>query len=266
MVDWSTGIQALIGLAILVVTGCFAAAYLQFLRGKYYFEREEGGRRTRNLGCLLVFLLLLLLGVRASTPWLNPFVADLARRLAWERPGLRPTTGPPPPPTALPSPPSPAGPPTASPTSPAGLPTVSPTPSPPALGTHATPAPQTPPTSTPTPSPRSTVQGEHFRLLTLARGIDADKRPVDEGPPFSLDDRPVYVFFTYRGMANGMRWTQEWRRGDEVLGGEEALWGWGSAGRAWVYFLPPFGWSAGTYEVRLYVEGRLEVSAEFTLE
>lgn len=257
MVDWSTAVQVLIGLAILVVVGCFAAAYIQFLRGKYYFEREEGGRRARNLGYVLALLLLLLLGVRIATPWLNPFVADLARRLTWERLGLRPTTGPPPPTLViLPSPTSP----------PAGLLGTSPTPSSPAPPSHVTPTPQPTPTFTLTPSPRPTAKGEHLRLLALARGIDADKHPVEEGTTFSLDDRPVYVFFEYRGMTNGMRWAHEWRRGDEVLGGEEALWEWGNAGRAWVYFLPPFGWSVGTYEVRLYVEGRLEVSAEFTIQ
>lgn len=258
MADWSALIQLVIGLAILVVVGCFAAAYVQFLRGKYYFEREEGRRRARNLGYLLVLLLLLLLGVRIATPWLNPLLSNLARRLTWEPLGPRPTGPPPPTPVALPSPPT-------SPPS-EGPPTASPAFPPPAPSLTATATPQPAATSTPTPSPRPTVQGEHFQLLALARGITEDKQPVDVGTAFPLDDRPVYAFFAYRDMRNGMRWTQEWRRGDEVLAEEEAPWEWGSAGRAWVYFVPPFGWTVGTYEVRLSVEGRLEISAEFTLE
>lgn len=256
MTDWSTVAQALIGLAILIAVGCFAAAYVQFLRGKYYFEREEGGKRARNLGYLLALLLLLLLGVRIATPWLNPFVADLSHRLAWEGLG-RQRARTPPPTVALPTltpPPSPRA-------AAASPPPLTPVPPPPSTPTFTP-----PPTPTSTPSPRPTAQGQHFRALILARGITNDKQPVAEGTAFTLDDRPVYVFFEYQGMTNGVRWGQEWRRGDEVLGREDALWEWGSTGRAWVYFVPPFGWTVGTYEVRLYVEGRLEAAAQFTMK
>lgn len=124
--------------------------------------------------------------------------------------------------------------------------------------------PQLTPTST--PSPRPIPEGGHFHSLILARGLTADKQPLDEGTVFTLDDRPVYVFFAYQGMTDGTRWTQEWRRGEDVLGEEEGPWKWGNTGRAWVYFVPPFGWTVGSYEVRLYVEGRLEAAAQFTME
>ncbi|MBC7224881.1 MAG: hypothetical protein H5T59_11525, partial [Anaerolineae bacterium] len=128
------------------------------------------------------------------------------------------------------------------------------------------PTPSPTPTSSPTPSPLPVAQGRHFRDLALARGLDDENQPVGEGKAFRVDDRPVYAIFRYQGMRNGMEWSQQWWRDDDMLWEGKGPWEWGTAGRAWVYFTPEFGWTVGRYQVRLYVEGQLEQVADFTME
>ncbi|MGQ9584075.1 MAG: hypothetical protein ACUVXG_01580 [Anaerolineae bacterium] len=264
MANGSAILQVLIGVAALVVLAFLAAAYYRFLRSKYYFEREEGGKQAQRLGLVLALLLLALLGVRLAAPWLDRSLARLARGVS-AIPGrmvsLRATLAPSPTrtPTRTPSP-SPTFPsPEATRPSPTPLPAVA---SPTAIRTVATPG----PTPRPLPTSVSSVRGDHFDSTVLARGIDAEKQPVDVGQVFTLDDRPVYVFFEYRNMRDGLRWSQEWVKGEDLLWRDEGRWGWGGSGRAWVFYTPPYGWTAGEYEVRLYVEGNLEQAAAFRME
>jgi len=264
--DWSTILQAIIGVAALAVLGFLVASYYQFLRGKYYFERQEAGQRAKRLGYLLVLLLLTLLGVRVVTPWVDPYLARLSGRLntatlrrifVWPTPVPSATWTP----TVVIVSPSPSH------TQPVATSTPSATA---AVGEIASPAVSTPRVVAPSPEPRLTrppvALGMHFGPLVLARDMDAAKEPVDEGQAFSLDDRPVYAFFQYRDMQNGMFWSQEWHREGELLWRGDARWSWGQAGRSWVFYTPPYGWTAGSYEVRLYLEGRLEQAATFSME
>ncbi len=262
----STVLQVLIGVAALVVLAFLVAAYYRFLRGRYYFEREEGGKQAQRLGIALALLLLVLLAVRLAAPWLDRSLDRLAREVS-AVPGrmvsLRATLAPSP--TWTPTRPSPSP----SPTPPIPEVTLPPSPTPvPAVASPTATLAVTTPTATPRllPTSVSVVQGAHFGSMVLARGIDAEKQPVEAGQVFSLDDRPVYVFFEYRNMQDGLRWSQEWLREGSLLWEDEDRWEWGRRGRAWVFYTPPYGWTAGEYEVRLYVEENLELAATFRME
>ena len=117
-----------------------------------------------------------------------------------------------------------------------------------------------------TATPRPAAQQRHFGPLELARSADATRAPVETDQVFTADERPVYVLFRFQGMNIGTPWAQEWYHEGCLLWQAQSRWEWGSAGRSWVFYTPPFGWPVGQHEVRLYVDGNLEQTASFRMD
>jgi len=105
-----------------------------------------------------------------------------------------------------------------------------------------------------------------FEVLTLARGVSEEHLPLESGDVFPGGVKRVYAFFTYRGMEEGMEWTQAWYRGEEEVWSQTSPWRRGREGIAWVYMELGDGFPSGEYEVRLYIDRKLQQRAEFTVQ
>jgi hypothetical protein len=140
------------------------------------------------------------------------------------------------------------------------------------------------PTSTPdvpvpesalSPLPSAVPAGEDARItvITLAAGEDALAQPVDPGAEFPPGDHRVYLFFTYEGMQNGVATTFAWYKDGEFLNfcSDTWAWGlvegreWGEVGRTSYYCKPPGGWEPGAYQVHVFIETRLQGTAQFVI-
>ena len=153
-------------------------------------------------------------------------------------------------------------------------PTRRPTATPPFIPT-STPA-ILPPESALSPLPSAVPAGEnaHIAIITLATEQDASGQPVDPGVEFPSGDHRLYLFFTYAGMRNGTTTTFAWYKDGQLVDfcSDTWLWGlvegreWGESGRTSYFCKPPGGWAPGTYEIRAFIETRLQGIAQFVIE
>ena len=153
-------------------------------------------------------------------------------------------------------------------------PTRRPTATPPFIPT-STPA-ILPPESALSPLPSAVPAGEdaHIAIITLATEQDASGQPVDPGVEFPPGDHRLYLFFTYEGMRNGTTTTFAWYKDGQLIDycSDTWLWGlvegrdWGERGRTSYFCKPPGGWVPGTYEIRAFIETRLQGIAQFVIK
>jgi hypothetical protein len=173
------------------------------------------------------------------------------------------------------------------PMTPTAVPTATPTPRPTRTPTvtptrRPTATPPFIPTSTPdvpvpesalSPLPSAVPAGESARIaiITLAADADALEQPVDPGTQFPPGDHRVYLFFTYEGMKDGTATTFAWYKNGDLLDSDTWAWGlvegrkWGEAGQIFYYYNPPGGWEPGAYQVRVFIETRLQGVVEFVI-
>ena len=162
--------------------------------------------------------------------------------------------------------------------SPTRTPTVTPTRPPTATPPFIpTPTPAVPlPESLLNPLPSAVPAGENARIavITLAAEQDADGQPVAPGSEFPPGDHRVVLFFTYEGLADGVTTTFAWYKNGEFLDFCSDTWLWGlvegrargERGRASYPCELPGGWTPGGYEVRVFIETRLQGIAQFVVE
>lgn len=160
-------------------------------------------------------------------------------------------------------------------------PTSTPTPVPP-RGPTATPPPI--PTSTPAVLPPDTAltplpsavpapQDARITLIALALDRDANGWPVNPGNEFPSGDHRVYLFFSWENMRNNIVTTFAWYKDGEFIDFCSDTWLWGTTeGRNWgergwtsYYCRLPGGWQAGRYEIRVFIETRLQGIAQFVI-
>jgi hypothetical protein len=133
-----------------------------------------------------------------------------------------------------------------------------------------------PPESALSPLPSAVPAGEdaHIAIITLATEQDASGQPVDPGVEFPSGDHRMYLFFTYEGMRNGTTTTFAWYKDGQLIDycSDTWLWGlvegreWGESGRTSYFCKPPGGWAPGTYEIRAFIETRLQGIAQFVIK
>ena len=226
-------------------------------RARYYALRREALRQALRL-MLAMLVMLVLAGVLLIVP----------PRLA----AVLPTA-----PTATPMATLVATPaPTATPP-PTRTPTTTPTPRPTATAPFVpTATPEVPlPDSALTPLPSSVPAGEDARIQVMALALQADGRglPVNPGHEFPVGRHRVHLFFQYEGMKDGIATTFAWYKEGEFIEwcSDTWAWGlvegrdWGERGLTWFACDPTGDWEAGRYEIRVFIETRLQGVAQFEI-
>ncbi len=247
MLDWlrmySTWVLIVLVIFLAVSVVFFLVAYRHARSDTLFVWRRAAAARSRRLFGVIIVLLLAI----GAVFWLI-LIGPSPTPVAYAAPSVTPTTTP----TGM------------------GRASVSPTPTP-------TPPPATspaPPTPTPTPLPAPSATPTPFPTLpakpgisdvVLARGVSDNKEPVDPGNDFPSTNNPIYAFFTYSGMTQRAAWSYAWFREDQELTRETQEWAWGWAGRAYVFFGPLGGYTAGEYRVRFYIGDQLQAEATFVI-
>lgn len=257
------GAILLLGLAAVALT--VGLLYFQRARRAPYYILREAARRRGTIwsavAAALLALGLLLLVLQAVVP--PPLV-------------VAPTQPPPATLTAVVPPPT-------------LILTVMPTPTPTRMPTAtATRRPTATPPLVPTPTPILPLPAEAVARLPDSVPAPADARitfvafateerngmPVDPGAEFAPGDHRVYFFFQYEGMARGVTWTYRWCKDGECSDGLTCLWGIRqgecpavstTSGRTYLFFKPINGYQPGFYEVRVWIEDRLQVAEPFVI-
>lgn len=241
--------------------------FRQARRAPYYFLREAA--RKKGLVWLLIAISSLLVAVVL-------FALRLSAQGAAAPPAPTPTATARP--TVLPLSPVLTPLPTATPTGePTATPPFIPTATPPFI---PTPTP-TPTSSYPLPAdavaalPGSLPAGANAQMTFVAFATEEQNGlPVNPSRQFALGDDRVYFFFTYQGMQRGVTWTYRWCHDGACPDGLTCQWGVEqgecptiarSAGSTYLYYRPPGGYQPGNYEVRVWIEDRLQIAAPFTI-
>ena len=157
-------------------------------------------------------------------------------------------------------------------------PTSTPTPLPTATAPFIptfTPSVQPPPRAlSPLPSAVPAGVDARIQIMALAMEIDDDGQPVEPDDRFPDGQHPIYVSFQYGGMAPGVATTFAWYSDGVYFEPCSDTWAWalvegrewGTRGGAAYECTPPEGWSPGRYEVRVFIETRLQGVASFVVE
>jgi hypothetical protein len=110
-----------------------------------------------------------------------------------------------------------------------------------------------------TPLPPGTQIGP----IAFSTQVTSRRQPISPTTVFSDTVSRVYAVFPYRGMRDGMSWSQVWYfNGIEFNRGEDT-WSWGATDLSYV-FTKVVG--VGTYRLELYVNNTLLSSGEFAVQ
>lgn len=254
----------------LVGTGVSVIQFSHARRARYYILRETARRRATRW--LIGSLVSLALGLVLCT--LPHYLS--ARLQATATPFVsQPPTPSPAPPLSPETPPETLPPPATATQTPVrtATPTRRATATPPFIPTPTPPFPLPETALTPLPSAIPAGAEARITIVTFARGEDGG-RPVEPGSEFPSDDERVYAFIEYEGMDRGVTWTYGWYAEGDYLEGNTCLWGiatdecpriFGRTGGNYLFFRPPGGYDPGTYEVRIWIEGRFQTSEQFII-
>jgi hypothetical protein len=123
----------------------------------------------------------------------------------------------------------------------------------------AQPSRETPTAVAGTPVPPGTQIGP----IAFSTQVTSRRQPISPTTVFSDTVSRIYAAFPYRGMRNGMTWSQVWYfNGVEFNRGQDT-WNWGVTDMSYV-FTKVVG--VGTYRLELYVNNTLLSSGEFAVQ
>jgi hypothetical protein len=120
------------------------------------------------------------------------------------------------------------------------------------------------PVETPTASAETPVPpGTQIGPIAFSTQVTSRRQPISPTTVFSDTVGRIYAVFPYRGMRDGMAWSQVWYfNGVEFNRGQDT-WNWGATDLSYV-FTKVVG--VGTYRLELYVNNTLLSSGEFAVQ
>jgi hypothetical protein len=105
-----------------------------------------------------------------------------------------------------------------------------------------------------------------IEFWTLAQGVSDDNRPVEPAAQFAEGVERIYLFYTYDGLLPGVPVTVLWYQDGELLSGGTDLWeSQQSRGERYVFLTPSGGYTAGRYEVQVWLGDRIQVRVFFNV-
>ena len=250
-------VARVVGAVTVVVLVIVAVYSLRLARsGSYYVMREEARKRGLRLILAATFLIPATVGLAAYMDHAAEYSVPVARTTETPMPTAtrpRPTithTAEPPTSTPLPRP-------TATPL-PIPTATASPTRIPPT---------DLPPTLlTPIPSAVPAAENASFGPIQLGSGyIRETSQLTGISNVFPLDTPVIHATFLVRNLNRNAAWTAAWYRDGKYVAGDPLLWTDLPNIIGHAFFGQPGGFQPGKWELRLYIEDRLQGKATFTI-
>lgn len=246
-----------IGAVVVVVLLIIAVNNLRQARtGAYYVQREEA--RSRGLRLLGVTLLsaLVLFGLAALSDSLGARPANVAKATVTPNPTPTVVT---PEPTATSTPEEPTGTLVPRPTA-TQLPVPTATPSP----TRIPPTGLPPTLLTPVPLAEPAAENAYFGPVQFGAGY-VNFQLTGVTHIFPLDVPIVHATFLVRNLNRNAVWAAAWYRDGKYVAGDPLVWTALPNTIGHVFYGPPGGYKPGKWELRLYIEDRLQQKAAFTI-
>ena len=246
-----------IGAVVVVVLLIIAVNNLRQARtGAYYVQREEA--RSRGLRLLGVTLLsaLVLFGLAALSDFLGARPANVAKATVTPNPTPTVVT---PEPTATSTPEEPTGTLVPRPTA-TQLPVPTATPSP----TRIPPTDLPPTLLTPVPLAEPAAENANFGPVQFGAGY-VNFQLTGVTNIFPLDVPIVHATFLVRNLNRNAVWAAAWYRDGKYIAGDPLVWTALPNTIGHVFYGPPGGYKPGKWELRLYIEDRLQQKAAFTI-
>jgi len=246
-----------IGAGMVIALLIIAVNYLRQARtGAYYVQREEARGRGLRLIAVAALSALVLFGLAALSDYLGVRPRQVARATVTPSPlptltAVRATeTATPAEPTDTPSPR-----PTAT-----QLPVPTATPSP----TRIPPTDLPPTLLTPVPLAEPAAENASFGPVQFGSGY-VNFQLIGINNIFPLDVPIVHATFLVRNMNHNAVWTAAWYRDGKYVAGDPLVWTALPNTIGHVFYGPPGGYKPGKWELRLYIEDRLQQKAAFTI-
>jgi hypothetical protein len=248
LAPWLIG-AGLMGVGMALATAI--RAYVQLRRAEYYIIREAARRTVVRASLVVPILALLTIGslfIPRQAPTSSPTARVTATLQELPTPSPTQVT-----PTVVPA--------IATATS-----TPQPTATEPFIPT-STPQATLPVTLTiPLPSAIPPPADARFEFWTLAQEVDDNNQPVRPSTQFPEGIERIYLFFRYDGLLSDVPWATVWYRNGEYLSGGTDLWeSQRPAGERYVFLGPTGGYTAGEYEVQIWLGDRLQVRVFFSV-
>jgi hypothetical protein len=107
-----------------------------------------------------------------------------------------------------------------------------------------------------------------LRIYALDTQISATYEPVNPSRTFQAGFTRLFFFVEFRSMERGVLWRRELIRDGVVIQQGQFLWGQDSTGRTFFFVGEESGFTAGQYELRLYIgeSQSPEVTTPFVVE
>jgi len=247
----------ILGATTVVVLLVIAMISLRLARsGAYYVVREEARKRGLRLVLIAALLIPVTIGLAAYGDYLavRPIpLASVTETPTAMTARVKPTlTFTPEPPTGTPLPR-----PTAT---PLPIPTVTPS------RTRIPPTGLPPTLLTPIPSAVPAAENASFGPIQFGSGyLRENSQLTGIGNVFPLDTPIVHATFLVRNLNRNAVWTAAWYRDGKYVAGDPLLWAAPPNIVGHAFFGQPGGFRPGKWELRLYIEDRLQSSATFTI-
>ena len=246
-----------IGAVVVVVLLIIAVNYLRLARtGAYYVQREQA--RGRGLRLLEVAVLsgLVLFGLAVLLDRLGARPANVAQ--ATVTPNPTPTVI-----TAGPTATSTLEEPTAT-LVPRPTATQLPVPTATSTSTRIPPTDLPPTLLTPVPLAEPAAENASFGPVQFGAGY-VNYQLAGVANFFPLDVTIVHATFLVRNLNRNAVWTAAWYRDGKYVAGDPLVWTALPNTIGHVFYGPPGGYKPGKWELRLYIEDRLQQKATFTI-
>jgi hypothetical protein len=250
-------VARIVGAAAVIILIVVAVRALREARsGLYYVVREK----ARSRGLRLMLLALLIVPVALGGAAYMDHVAGSS--IAVVRVTATPTathTAQPPSPTSTVTPDLPTD-------TPQPRPTATPLPVPTATAspTRIPPTDLPPTLLTPIPSAVAAIENASFGPLQLGTCY-VNYQLCGIANSFPLDTPVVHATFLVRNVNRNATWTAAWYRDGKYVAGDPLLWTSAPNTVGHVFFGPPGGFRPGKWELRLYIEDRLQSKVAFTI-
>ncbi len=245
----------ILGVVIVVLLGAISIdLFRQARRGSYYVVREQARARALRLAGLSILGIVITFGLSFYIDYLAGRFVSVARVTATPTPTSLPLR-----PTITPSPEAPTG--TASPrptTTPLPVPTASPTP------TRIPPTDLPPTLLTPLPSAVPAVPNASFGPIQFGSAF-VSFQLAGISSIFPRDTPIIHATFLVRNMNRDAAWTAAWYKDGKYVAGDPLLWNFLPNTVGHVYYGQPGGFKPGQWELRLYIEDRLQSKGTFTI-
>jgi hypothetical protein len=133
------------------------------------------------------------------------------------------------------------------------------------------------PTNTPTPTAtyetalhlyepfgaRAAAENAVVRVVSADVSVSQNSTPLEPRVEFPTGTTRIYLFISYRNMANGVAWSRVLYRDGAALQGSTLLWSMGAEGSSYFFFGSDEGYPAGDYRVELTLGDETSSTFEF---